>query len=1059
MERELVSLAMARRARTAKTAALFFAFAGFAAPQTPDGSIAGVVRDSSGAAVPAAKVKAVRAATGLERTTATSGQGDFSFPALLAGEYEVSVEAPGFRRMVRQGAVEAGTTTTADFMLLIGDTKDSVTVNDTSPQMHYDSHTIGGVVTQSEIKDLPLNGRSFLELAKLEPGVQAPTRTVDGRTLLPVLGTPVFSSGRGTRITIDGGSIMAPGYGGSKMGFSQETVQEFQISTVNFDLSTGLTFSGAINVVTRSGGNDLHGAAFYFFRDHNLAAYPALNRDPANPDPFFQRRQFGFALGGPIRRDRVFFFANWERNEQRGVVSTTLLGDFARLSGITPSPTFGDQASVRLDARLSNTHTAFLRYSHDGDRSFGPGNTQANAYPSNWVRNVTWADQILLGVTSVFRPTLVNDLRFSYFFVSGSTLPAQTQDCPGCLGIGAPAITVQQTGLALGQSQTVLGLGRRFQINDSVTVQHGGHRARFGIDVEHNRGENLVWSNDPVTMTLSSPVTVRAYNLNPQTAPNLRIPLPSTFTTLNDILRLPLQSFSFGVGDPRVPEENGGNTRTSYTARLFFQDAWRLRQGLTLNYDLAWNVDRNQNYDLSKPALLAPLLGADGLGPTRKQWRNFSPSLGLAWSPSRDAKTVIRAGAGIFYDFLMQASLDPERALLGAPGLGRQNILGSSIRNPLPDIPGVLLGTPLDFRGSPTLFTGADLMAILSSIRADQQQKLAYTGDPSVRAIQITKQAPTQIYPVNSPVPSSQQFDIGVQRQVAHDFVVTADFAYRHFIHLGWPLDLNHFNRAGGPVIPQCAGAQQNDPQAICSAGSINVWEAPGRATYKGLLLRADKRFSHGFQFLGSYAYSSNTGNNNSNGFNLDNWLQSSGPLPTDFTHILNLAGVAQLPWGFEAGLNFSYSSAPPFNAYVGTIDFNGDGTTDDLLPGTTVGQFNRGLGRADLVRLVDQFNQTYAGTTDPHAKAIPRVTLPGRYSLDDNFHSLDLRLTRSFVFHERWRVSLIGEVFNLYNNANLTGYSGDLTTPAFGQPTSRASQVFGSGGPRAFQLAMRVSF
>ncbi|HEY2860544.1 MAG TPA: carboxypeptidase-like regulatory domain-containing protein, partial [Terracidiphilus sp.] len=290
----MVSLAMARRARTAKTAALFFAFAGFAAPQTPDGSIAGVVRDSSGAAVPAAKVKAVRAATGLERTTATSGQGDFSFPALLAGEYEVSVEAPGFRRMVRQGAVEAGTTTTADFMLLIGDTKDSVTVNDTSPQMHYDSHTIGGVVTQSEIKDLPLNGRSFLELAKLEPGVQAPTRTVDGRTLLPVLGTPVFSSGRGTRITIDGGSIMAPGYGGSKMGFSQETVQEFQISTVNFDLSTGITFSGAINVVTRSGGNNFHGAAFYFFRDHNLAAYPALNRDPANPDPFFQRRQFGF---------------------------------------------------------------------------------------------------------------------------------------------------------------------------------------------------------------------------------------------------------------------------------------------------------------------------------------------------------------------------------------------------------------------------------------------------------------------------------------------------------------------------------------------------------------------------------------------------------------------------------------------------------------------------------------------------------------------------------------------------------------------------------------------
>jgi len=480
-----------------------------------------------------------------------------------------------------------------------------------------------------------------------------------------------------------------------------------------------------------------------------------------------------------------------------------------------------------------------------------------------------------------------------------------------------------------------------------------------------------------------------------------------------------------------------------------------------LNYGLGWNIDRNQNYDLAKPELLAPILGADGLGPTGKQWRNFSPSLGLAWSPSRDGKTVIRAGAGIFYDFLTQPPLDPERALLSQPGLGRQNIIGSKILNPLPNIPGVPLGTSLDFsKTSPTLFTGADLMAILSSIRADQRQKLAYTGDPSVRAIQITKQASSQLYPADSPVGSSQQANIGVQRQVARDFVVTADFVYRHFIHLGWPLDLNHFNRVGGPVVPQCATAtQQNDPRALCSTGPIDVWEAAGRATYKGLLVRADKRFSHRFQFLASYAYSRNTGNDNGNGFNLDNWLQNSGPLSMDFTHIVNLAGVAQLPWRFELGLNFSYSSAPPFNAFISGIDFNGDGTTDDLLPGTTLGQFNRGLGRSDLVRLVDQFNQIYAGTSDPHGLAIPRLTLPDRYALDDNFHSLDLRLSRAFVFHERWRVSLIGEVFNLYNNANLSSYSGDLTSPAFGQPTNRATQVFGSGGPRAFQLALRVTF
>jgi hypothetical protein len=214
-----------------------------------------------------------------------------------------------------------------------------------------------------------------------------------------------------------------------------------------------------------------------------------------------------------------------------------------------------------------------------------------------------------------------------------------------------------------------------------------------------------------------------------------------------------------------------------------------------------------------------------------------------------------------------------------------------------------------------------------------------------------------------------------------------------------------------------------------------------------------------GFTFLARNAWSSNTGTNNANGFNLDNWLQNRGPLQNDYTHILNLSAVAHLPRRFDLGLNFSYSSAPPFSAYVGGIDFNGDGTNGDLLPGTTTNAFNRGMGRTDLEQLVPQFNSRYALTKDVQGLAIPRLALPADYAFGDNFHSLDLRLSRSFVFQERWRVSLIGEVFNLYNKANLTGYSGDLTSVAFGQPTSRFTQVFGSGGPRAFQLALRVAF
>src|SRR5262249_4010341 len=248
------------------------------------------------------------------------------------------------------------------------------------------------------------------------------------------------------------------------------------------------------------------------------------------------------------------------------------------------------------------------------------------------------------------------------------------------------------------------------------------------------------------------------------------------------------------------------------------------------------------------------------------------------------------------FSFLQQI-IDSEQALLGKPGLGRQTIGGSSIGNPLLDIPGVPVGTPLNFTGSPTLFTGSDLMAILPAVRTDLVRNLA-NSDPAVRAIQITKQAPGGLNPVNVPPYSAQHTDLGVQRQIVRDFVFTADFVYRHFIHGGFGaggIDLNHYNSIRGPAIPKCIGSQQNDPQALCSVGPINVWQAASNQTYKGILLRADKRFARGFQMLGSYAYSSNTGTagtggntasgSGPSGFNLDNWQQNPGPLITDYTH------------------------------------------------------------------------------------------------------------------------------------------------------------------------------
>ena len=911
------------------------------------------------------------------------------------------------------------------------------------------------MVTRSQVENLPLNGRNFLELAKLEPGVQLSTRTATNRNFVPALGQPNGNPGRGTRVTVDGGSIMAIGTGGSALGLSQEIVQEFQVSTVNFDLTTGLTDSAAVNVTTRSGGSEFRGTGFYFFRDHNLAAYPALNRDRIVPDPFFQRRQYGFALGGAVWRERLFFFGNYERSEQRGVAATAITApEFAHLNRITPSPFFNNQFSLRFDGRLSESQTAFVRFSDERIKSFGPPTNQPGAYPSSWRRQPAKSHQSIFGLTSLFGKAIVNDFRFSFFYIDSSVSGVTEKECSGCIGLGAPSFIIAQTGLTLGVSASQPTIARRFHLNDYVSWQINAHRVRFGVDWEYMRGGALTTDNEPATLTLFSPQRARQAN----------IPIPSEFRTLNDFLQLPLQSVTVGIGDARVPQADGGLVRSWHTFRLFLQDTWRIKPRLSINFGLGWSIDRNHNYDLKKPALLAPILGADALGATRKRWNNFSPVLGFSWSPWRDAKTVVRSGAGYYYDFLFPANLDAERALLGPPGLGRQNISGSRLTNCLPNIPGVPFGAPLNFPNAPTRFTGANLLACLPQIRAELTANPA-NADRSIQAIQLTKQG--IVNPQDLPPWTALHFNFGIQRKLMKDFVLSADFALRHFDHIGFGLlDLNHFNSARGPVIPQClTNAQRNDPNALCSTGAINVPVNAGRATYKGLLVRADKRFSRGFQFLGSWAISRNTGttvndgNGRQPGLNLDDYLSSRGPLSIDYTHIVNLAGVVQLPSRFLLGFNFSYSSKPPFSPFVGGIDFNGDGTTDDLLPGTTVNRFNRGLGHADLERLVAQYNQTYAGRPDAKGVLISRITLPEQYWFGDDFHSLDIRLSRTFTFEKRLKISLIGEVFNLYNAANLSGHSSNLAAAGFGQPTARFTQIFGSGGARAFQFGARLSF
>jgi hypothetical protein len=505
--------------------------------------------------------------------------------------------------------------------------------------------------------------------------------------------------------------------------------------------------------------------------------------------------------------------------------------------------------------------------------------------------------------------------------------------------------------------------------------------------------------------------------------------------------------------------------------RLYAGDTWQARPDLTVNGGVAWAYEPNAlNHDLTKPALLVPILGADGLNAPSSARRNFSPAVGFAWSATGDGRTVVRGGVGRFFDPLGTSvnslHLSNERLALMPAGTGRVVIPGTSI---------IWNGNVLDFP-RPTTFSGAELVSILEPLRAAQLPLLDFDNrDFSVRNIDRAKSG-QNLYDPAFAAPYAIHANVGVQRELTRGIVLTADLVWKRFERtflLG--VDFNHWGSNDGPVIPACTLEQRSDDRALCSNGSIYFDTTRGRARYKGVLLRIERRLSGGNQFQVSYALGSYLGSNGSTngtgensggratGFDNDHWFENYGPLPTDLRHVLNVSGMQVLPWGFQASFNLSAYSREPFSVWVSSVDFNGDGTQDDLLPGTTVNQFGRGLDQADLETLVQRYNADVAGTTvriNGVPAVVPPLALPPTYSFGDTFFTIDARLTRSFRIHTTSsRVSVIAEVFNLLNTANLVGYSGALNTAGFGQPSGRFTSIFGSGGPRAFQLAARFGF
>jgi len=1046
--------------------------------QTPTGTITGTVTDESGAVVPNAKVTITNQATDFSRTVLANAEGLFSAPALLPGDYEVRCEQPGFRVLVSRATIQAGSTVTVDLKMEVGTNKEIVNVEATASQIEYTRNAVDGVITRQQIQGLPLNGRSFLNLAMLEPGVSVSTGSTsqyNSQFLVSILGG---SAGR-TAYTVDGGNVNDSIEGGGPgMNFSQEVVQEFQLSAVNFDLSTNITSVGAVNVVTRSGSNDLHGSGYFYFRDHNMAAYPGLARNPLDPSPFFARRNPGFWIGGPLKKDKLFFFFNYEHQNQSSAVTVQPnLPSLAGLTGIYTSPYTGTTLSARFDYRLSTKHNLFARYSHDGNSSLGPQGS--NAFQSNWLVNTNWSDQTVLGLTSTLTSTVVNDFRFNYQYWHNRNLFPTAADCNNCIGIQglAPQIAVYGSNVTIGHtSNATQGRDlRKFQFNDDLNWQKGSHRIRIGGQIEYAPGTGFWGYCDPMCASVASPEQIQALPLPFQA---LFPTLPKQVTTYNDFMNLPFLGAIMGIGDPSQPppyNQNIAKVNTRY--RVYAQDSWRIAPSFTLNYGLGWEMETNLfNHDLSKPAFLAPIYGSD-LSPTNNNHGNVSPNLGFAWKPSNSTKTVIRGGAGVYYDTEYLYQRLQERSYIGPLGNGRIQYANSGFTNLFPGILDlsaggvpVPVGSALPY-GHLTNLTMGQFLQIFQQEIGPTTAALSGSASNSlaVRNIDVSKQA-SQLYPLNYPLLNSVHMNIGVQRQLRSNMVLTVDYVRRVFNHVDLgEIDQNRYNRyingVQTPVIPKCTPAQSQTPGVECSNGPITFWSPYGRTTYQGLLARLDKRFSNHLQFTASYSLNDNHAYGGL--WNLDNYQASYGP--TGSRHNLNVSGVYELPWGFQIGLISAMATKGPVNPTVTNIDLTGSGgSTTMTLPGLGYNCLNAGCSVQQLQQAVNSFNSTYAGKKDARGQTISPLVLPQNFSLGRFFDSQDLRITKKFTFKERYSLSIFGEMFNVLNYFNPSGFNFNIDTQnsnpaaqtyAFGQATQRVGQVFGSGGPRASQIGARFQF
>jgi len=797
------------------------------------GSVQGTITDPSGAGVPGATVTISRKDAGQANTRTTSAAGVFSSEGLAPGAYSVRVEAPGFKTVEATVTVQVGVTSPGNFRLDIGPQKTVVTVTSADFQVDTEQATVQGVLDRQKIENLPFNGRNFLDLAQLEPGVQIQ----DGGTFDPTKdGFSAISVGsrwgRSTRIEIDGIDITDETVGTTTQNVPASAIQEFQISQSTLDLSTELTSSGAVNVVTRSGTNILHGGGYWYGRDDALAA--KFGPTPAD----FNRHQYGADLGGPILKDNVFFFGTFERTAQNQQVPVVPVPPFdpGNFNGL-----FRDlQFLGRLDYQIHPNWNLFFRFNDEQARNaaaFIP-----NSFQPYLNLNHTW--QYVIG-TSLSTGNFTHAIRFGWLkFVNyigdavasaGAPNPVPGVSVaiggdPTCLAGGADSYCSGPTILA---PQNTMQQNTQIKYDGSYTTRN--HIPRFGF------GYNRI-----VTFGYAPFVSLAGVAWN-----STGCPADSACAVLPGGAANPANysadAIFVGNGQgyftehPAFGRPAGGTVDNRIHAYL--GDSWKILSNITVSYGATYVRDTGRtDSDLAPiPCSATTLITCSGnlldqwgpgLGRRINQPNaNVGGSLGVAWDPWKNGKTVIRAGAGIYYDDFRSTSGFRVARLPQGLFSAVTSVCPSGLTLPDGTIVTTINGKNIATQvcGQPIGTIAVDIAALehmyqAATLSAGPQSNPVFIGNTLAEGDNSTGSyllAPGYVSPY------SIQINVGTQRELHRGTVVSADYLRNVFLHYPLGLDVNHtgdsryFNLQGAQAAAAATNGSFGCP-ADFTAAAIN---------------------------------------------------------------------------------------------------------------------------------------------------------------------------------------------------------------------------------------------